>query len=335
MEHLLSFLEHNTVRILTKRKALKAFEKAQKNNRTVLSELRGWIDALVFAVFAVLLINQYVFQLFVIPSPSMVPTLNVSDRVFVSKTIYGIELYPGGPKIGNTNRQVQRDDIITFYNPEYNSKGPVFDILSQILYMGTFSLVNIDRNDDGTVAERLYVKRAVGLPSEMVRFIEGNVIIRPSGSTSFIPEEEFRSDLSLAEGPHRSVDASTYEGIKAWGSLYAYQAEGINLQDVPSYLKTQYSTVQSDNYPDDMYQFEAASSRTQHLFDPSNMDARSSYNAYRRGIYVPKGSILPFGDNRDNSRDGRYFGPVDEKKINGSVRLGFWPLNRIRYLGDA
>ncbi|MGH0054072.1 MAG: signal peptidase I [Sphaerochaetaceae bacterium] len=53
------------------------------------------------------------------------------------------------------------------------------------------------------------------------------------------------------------------------------------------------------------------------------------------GIYIPEGSILPLGDNRDNSRDGRYFGPVTQKKINGSVRFRFWPFSRMQYLGDA
>ncbi|WP_332448080.1 signal peptidase I [Sphaerochaeta sp.] len=334
MDSFLNFLERTTIRILTHRKALKAYEKAHTVKRTFLGELRGWVDALVFAVFAVLLINQYIFQLFVIPTPSMVATLNVSDRVFVSKTIYGIEIYPGGPKILSKNRQVQRDNIITFYNPEYKSKGPVFDILSQIIYMGTFSLVNIDRNEDGTPAERLYVKRAIGFPGEVIRFSEGNASIRPAGSDSFVKEETFRSSLSLADGPHRSVDSSLYPGIKAWGALFGYQKAGIDINSAPSYLKSQYALVQGDKYPDDFYQFSASSSRTQHLFDPSNFQTRSENASYERGIYIAKGMILPFGDNRDNSRDGRYFGPVSQTKINGSVRSRFWPLNRITYLGN-
>ncbi|MGH0052922.1 MAG: signal peptidase I, partial [Sphaerochaetaceae bacterium] len=275
MEPLLRYLELNTIRILTHRKAVKAYEKAQRTKRTFLGEVKGWADALVFAVFAVLLINQYIFQLFVIPSPSMVSTLNVKDRVFVSKTIYGIEVYPGGPKIFSTNRKVHRDDIITFYNPEYDSKGPVFDILSQIIYMGTFSLVNIDRNEDGSVAERLYVKRAVGFPSEKIRFVNGNVLVRPTGSTSFVEEESFREDLALSNGPHRSLDPSSYAGIHAWGSLFGYQEAGLDLADSPSYLKSQYADVQGDTYPDDMYAFETAAKRTKHLFNPSDMQARS------------------------------------------------------------
>jgi len=334
MDEMLTFLENKTVQILTRRKAEKAFELANKKPRTVIGEIKGWADALVFAVFAVLLINQYLFQLFLIPSPSMVATLNVGDRVFVSKTIYGIEVYPGGPKVLSTNRQVQRDDIITFYNPEYDSKGPFFDVMSQILYMGTFSLVNIDKNEDGSVAERLYVKRAVGFPGETVRFNSGNAEIRKAGSATFVPEESFRSDLDLVEGPHRSVPSSQYAGIKAWGSLFGYKEVSVPSTSAPSYHASAYATVKDDNYPDDMYQFEASRTKTKNLFDPSNFSYRNESARYRMGTYIPAGRILPLGDNRDNSRDGRYFGPVLQKKINGSVRFRFWPLKSIGYLGN-
>lgn len=331
---MLTNLEKTTVRILTRRKAEKALELANRQPRTLLGEVKGWADALVFAVFAVLLINQYLFQLFLIPSPSMVSTMNIGDRVFVSKTIYGIEVYPGGPKVLSTNRQVQRDDIITFYNPEYVSKGPFFDVLSQILYMGTFSLVNIDKNEDGSVAERLYVKRAIGFPGEVVRFRDGNVQIRKAGSNEFVPEELFRKENSLVDGPHRSVSPSLYAGIQAWGSLFGYKDVSVPSQSAPSYLSSAYASVQDDNYPDDMYQFEASRARTKDLYDPSNFSYRSDSARYQMGTYVPHGSILPLGDNRDNSRDGRYFGPVSQKKINGSVRFRFWPFKRIGYLGN-
>lgn len=313
---------------------MKAYEVANKPKRTFIGEVKGWADALVFAVFAVLLINQYIFQLFVIPTPSMDGTLNVGDRVFVSKTIYGIEVYPSGPKILSANRQVNRDDIITFYNPEYKSKGPFFDILSQIIYMGTFSLVNIDRNEDGSIAERLYVKRAIGMGSEHVRFNDGNIEIKRAGFSDYIDDQSFRTSLSLVDGPHRSIDANLYNGIKAWGSLFGYQEKGVDMNSVPSYLKSNYALVQNDNYPDDMYAFEMAKNRSKHLFDPSDSSTRSASVSMKRGIYIPQGSVLPLGDNRDNSRDGRYFGPVSQKKINGSVRFLFWPLSRIRYMGN-
>jgi signal peptidase I len=44
-----------------------------------------------------------------------------------------------------------------------------------------------------------------------------------------------------------------------------------------------------------------------------------------QGWYVPESRILPLGDNRDNSRDGRYFGPVKKSKILGKGSIIYWP----------
>ena len=333
MERLLSFLEERTERHLTRRRQLREYEKSKK--RTVLGEIWSWIDALVFAIFWVIIINQYLFQLFVIPSPSMVSTLNVGDRVIVNKDSYGVELYPAGTKVLTDGRRVERDQIITFYNPEYDSKGPVFDILSQIVYMGTLTLVNIDRNDDGTPAERLYVKRAVGMGGDTVRFDRGNVLIEPSGTTGFQREEDFRAGNGLAEGPHRSVEPQYYPALEAAAALTAYQEAGLSSY-APDYLVRRYMTLEDSGYTYvfDRYAFEKERTAVLSELDPSDMAARSDAARYEMGIYVPSGYILPLGDNRDNSHDGRYFGPVMESRVNGRVIGRFWPLSAVSSLTD-
>ena len=59
------------------------------------SKVVEWIDALIFAVFAVTLINIFIFQNYRIPTGSMEKTLQIGDHLFVSKLKYG-------PKIPNT-----------------------------------------------------------------------------------------------------------------------------------------------------------------------------------------------------------------------------------------
>lgn len=63
-----------------------SFWKSRKKKNNVIVE---WLDALIFAVVAVSLINIFLFQNYKIPTPSMEGTLLVGDHLYVSKTAYG------------------------------------------------------------------------------------------------------------------------------------------------------------------------------------------------------------------------------------------------------
>ncbi len=46
-------------------------------------------------------------------------------------------------------------------------------------------------------------------------------------------------------------------------------------------------------------------------------------------VTVPPGQLLVLGDHREQSLDGRCFGPIDERAIVGKAFLRIWPLARI------
>ncbi len=325
MANYFDWVQRVTENFLTSKKAKRAATVAQK--RTFKSELLSWLDAIVFAVIFVLLINQYLFQLFMIPSPSMVETLLIKDRVFVSKNSYGLELYPGGKKIFERINPI-RDEVIVFYNPQYISKGPVFDILSQIIYMGTFSLVNIDLDESGNMRERLYVKRAALLSGETGFFNNGKLYFKGEGESTVYDEQNFRQNNNLSTAPHQSLDKELYPAINAYGSLLAYQE--LNMGDsAPKHLLQTYQKIAAYSASVDFYQIEKSKARSLSQIKPDDLELRSEKAHYNKGIYVPANHILPLGDNRDNSQDGRYFGPVSYKEIIGKVKFRFWPLKRM------
>ena len=65
-------------------------KRSGKNNAFI-----EWLDALIFAVIAVTLINIFLFQNYRIPTPSMEKSLLIGDHLFVSKVAYG-------PRMPNT-----------------------------------------------------------------------------------------------------------------------------------------------------------------------------------------------------------------------------------------
>jgi len=76
---------------ITKKVNWTFWKKRNQKNSTFIE----WLDALIFAVVAVTLINIFFFQNYKIPTPSMESTMLVGDHLYVSKMAYG-------PRVPNT-----------------------------------------------------------------------------------------------------------------------------------------------------------------------------------------------------------------------------------------
>ena len=77
---------------------------------------RSQFRSLVMTVFAVLAFRSFVAEAYSIPSGSMIPTLQVGDRIFVNKFTYGLYLPLVGKKIAA--RSPQRGEVVVFVHPK-------------------------------------------------------------------------------------------------------------------------------------------------------------------------------------------------------------------------
>ena len=111
------------------------------------------IKTILYALIIALIIRSFLFQPFYIPSSSMEPSLQVGDRLFVSKYTYGYSKhsFPFSPNIFSNRlfgKKPQQGDVIVFKTPSDN------------------------RTD--------YVKRLIGLPGDTIQFVDGDLYINNS-----------------------------------------------------------------------------------------------------------------------------------------------------------
>jgi signal peptidase I len=291
-------------------------EKQRKKNSVL-----DWIEAFLWAAGMVLLINQYLLQAYQIPSGSMTDTLMIGDRIFVNKIVYGPDLLPGLVKLPSPITP-KRNDIIIFENPSYISRGPVFDIAQRIIYMLTISLVDIDRDEAGEPKAHFLIKRAVGMGGDRFVMEKGEMRIRFAGEDRWVDEREYQAGRGWGHRLSRLMDPSQYPVLEAAARAAAYTDLGLA---VPAEIRAAASGIGGVRYPDYLAH-EKTRLETLRGALPQDDRYRMLLARHTLGWYVPEGRVLPLGDNRDNSRDGRYFGPVRKSKILGQGALIYWPL---------
>lgn len=141
-----------------------------------------WFDVILQAIIIAMLIQQFLFQMYQIPSESMVPTFLVKDRVLVNKLIYGPQIpltewklpSPIKPKIG---------EIVVFKNPKVDEEGSemrynnVFSrIFHPFVFMLTLSMVDIDKKkSNGDPKERFLVKRLIAGEGEKICMVNDKI----------------------------------------------------------------------------------------------------------------------------------------------------------------
>lgn len=186
-------------------------EKKFRGIKKILFETVDWIDALIQAAFTVSLFNIFVFQLYGIPSESMVPEFFINDRVFVFKTY-------AGPKFPLSNiglptlKNFKRGDIVVFRNPHYSNdrKSEVKNFVSQLVYMLTFTTVNLNVDEAGDQKADPLVKRITGVAGEQLMMQDGILYHRTKENDEFTPVAE---DALWAEWNLSGITGTTANNI--------------------------------------------------------------------------------------------------------------------------
>jgi signal peptidase I len=119
-----------------------------------LQNFMQWIKVIVIAVGITLVIRWCAFEPYKIPSGSMIPTLQINDRILVNKWAYGLRIPFTKIRLWN-GREPKRWEMVVFKNVKDDAEHPVL------------------------------VKRIVALPNEHVQIQDGKILI--NGNAMALP----------------------------------------------------------------------------------------------------------------------------------------------------
>lgn len=203
-----------------------------------LREVMSWVDAIVFAIVAVWILQAFFFQNFMIPTTSLEKTMLAGDYLLVSKyhygprvpmtplslpvfqhtiTVFGNDIcksYLDKPQLDYKRMpgltDIKRNDIVVFNYPLGDSiiaKSPTEDYYNAKDYLMNSQGMSRQEFDRvvGEVFSRPvdrrenYVKRCIGLPGETLQIIDRQVFI--DGQPLENPQEMQHMRLVYTNGP--------------------------------------------------------------------------------------------------------------------------------------
>ncbi len=247
--------------------------------------VQDWVEAILFAFVVAMIIRNYTFENFLIPSSSMEKTLLVGDYLVANKLKYYFTDPKQGdivtfryPKIeeGTPEHENSKDDFIKIFPPLYINKANSFAKYP----LTAFHLCYYSRKN--------IVKRVIGMPGDIV---------------------EVKNKIVYVNGKEYN------KGFENYGIALPSPPEPPQVIRDHSYAENEMDYISMNNWYEP-YRVKPEGDSTA---------VRKVYNRDWFGpIKVPENSYFVMGDNRDVSEDSRYWGFLERRYITGTPWLIFF-----------
>lgn len=166
-------------------------------------ELRWWAQSLGAAVLIAWLLTSFVVRPFRIPAGSMEDTLKAGDRVLVLPAAYGLRVPGGGARWPALSPK--KGDLLVFAFP---TEDPA------------------EVHCTGTQAGKLWLKRVVGVPGDLVELVDGRLSVNGAA-----PKEPFAKRTAAGPCAKPPVSPTPEEYQTLWESRRLDMEVGDGVRD--------------------------------------------------------------------------------------------------------
>lgn len=320
-------------------------------------KLRGWSDALFFAFTLAMFIRVFLFELYMIPTGSMTPTLIGDDAMMVSEFDY--------------NRDGNLDIIVV--NPRAGNFAQVYLNNDQHLFDRLVVVTNLP----------MELMRSFTQPPQRVNYFKGLMQsfgfglkkddpTRSKGRRDMIMVNKFafwfsqpeRGDITIFKVPDRPEAGHPFDLLKPVyiKRVAAGPDESLVVQNVKTPLTVR-MIGDAGRITPEAFDLMATNSRNQLVeieveSNPLIVDGKPLDDPlYNRLFHFPKGGINGFpngeaeedvfpitdqdpgyvllGDNQLSSSDSRVWGRVPEENIRGKAIIRYWPAREFTLLNHG
>ncbi|MEX0661381.1 MAG: signal peptidase I [Balneolaceae bacterium] len=334
-------------------------EKTKQEENHAKHWAREWLDALVWAAIAAIILRTFFFGAYRIPTPSMEKTLLTGDFLIVTKLAYG----PRSPmtiSVPFTNIYVPGIDLPWFRFPGYT------DIERDDIFVFNYPI------DRGPVSMKTnYIKRAVGMPGDQIRIEDKELYVNGELSEEYSTmmqnyRVQVRERIRLSPSKVREAGAAIVQSgngshimnmtqevadeVSSWPEVNSIEPFVLP-DDFDTFGRRNFNFSEGFTNHDNMYEFTVPFKGQELTLTDENWNIyQDILQRYENNDVQKDGDnfiingeetnqytlemdyYFAMGDNRDDSEDSRYWGFVPNDHVIGKASLIYFSWDGERWL---